>query len=189
MNRSTFIKSLALLPLIGTSMKVQALNKLVENYDNTPLMPVLFVGHGNPMNAIEDNAFTREMKAIGAKLPTPTAILMVSAHWETKGTFVTAQQTPPTIHDFGGFPKALFETQYPASGSPELAKETTQLITKSHVSLDDTWGFDHGAWSVAINLFPQANIPMIQLSLDKTKPAAYHYELAKELYALRSKEF
>ncbi len=168
-------------------MKVQALNKLVENHDSTPLMPVLFVGHGNPMNAIEDNAFTREMKIVGAKLPKPKAILMVSAHWETKGTFVTAQEKPPTIHDFGGFPKALYDIQYRASGNPDLAEQTTQLITKSHVSLDDTWGYDHGAWSVAINLFPHADIPMIQLSLDKTKPASYHYELAKELYALRSK--
>lgn len=168
-------------------MKLKDLKKWSESLGPTDLMPVLFVGHGNPMNAIEDNRFSREMKAIGKELPTPKAILVVSAHWETKGTFVTAQEKPPTIHDFGGFPKALYEAQYPAPGSKWLAEETVATVTKTQVGLDETWGFDHGCWSVAVNMFPEANIPIIQLSLDRTQPPSYHYELAKELASLRKK--
>jgi len=168
-------------------MKLNALNKLVENYDETDKMPVLFVGHGSPMNAIEDNIFSREMKRMGTDFPKPKAILMVSAHWETKGTFVTAQEKPPTIHDFGGFPEELFQAEYPAQGSKWLAEATKQTVTKTDIGLDETWGFDHGCWSVTKNMFPQADIPIIQLSLDYTKPAQYHYELARELASLRKK--
>lgn len=115
----------------------------------------------------------------------PNAILCISAHWETKGTFVTAIQNPPTIHDFGGFPKELFAVQYPAPGSPELAQETKKLITKTEVGLDDKWGLDHGAWSVIKHLYPNADIPVIQMSIDYSQPAKYHYELAKEISSLR----
>ncbi len=168
-------------------MKLNALNKLVEQYDNTETMPVLFIGHGSPMNAIEDNVFSREMQRLGKDVAKPKAILMVSAHWETKGTFVTAQEKPPTIHDFGGFPQALFDVQYPALGSKWLAEETRQTVKKTSVGFDETWGFDHGCWSVTKNMFPLADIPIIQLSLDYTKPAQYHYELAQELSTLRKK--
>lgn len=187
MKRKEFIKAALLTSLTAATMKLNALNKLVENYDATDKMPVLFVGHGSPMNAIEDNIFSREMKRMGTDVPKPKAILMVSAHWETKGTFVTAMENPKTIHDFGGFPEALFQTQYPAPGSKWLAEETKQTVKKTDIGLDETWGFDHGCWSVTKNMFPQADIPIIQLSLDYTKPAQYHYELAQELASLRKK--
>lgn len=187
MNRKDFIKATLLTSLTGAAMKLNALNKIVEHYDETDKMPVLFVGHGSPMNAIEDNVFSREMKQMGKNVPKPKAILMVSAHWETKGTFVTAQEKPPTIHDFGGFPEELFQTQYPALGSKWLAEETKLTVKKTVIGLDETWGFDHGCWSVTKNMFPQATIPIIQLSLDYTKPAHYHYELAQQLASLRKK--
>lgn len=150
-------------------------------------MPVLFIGHGSPMNAIEDNEFTKEWHKVANKIPVPKAVLIVSAHWLTKGTHVTAMEHPKTIHDFGGFPQALFDVEYSAPGHPELAKETAKLVQYTHVGLDHEWGLDHGAWSVVKQMYPQANIPMIQLSIDYHKPPAYHYELAKELSALRKK--
>ncbi|MCW3077883.1 MAG: LigB family dioxygenase [Bacteroidetes bacterium] len=168
-------------------MKLNSLNSIFDKSAPTERMPLLFVGHGNPMNAIEDNAFSREMKAIGKTLPKPKAILMVSAHWETKGTFVTAQDLPPTIHDFGGFPKELFATQYPAPGSKWLREEAKKSVTLTNVELNEDWGFDHGCWSVTKNIFPEANIPVIQLSLDYGKDAQYHYDLAKQLSSLREK--
>lgn len=150
-------------------------------------MPVLFVGHGSPMNAIEDNEFSTRWRKMGKEIPTPKAVLIVSAHWLTRGTHITAMQQPKTIHDFGGFPKELHEVQYPAPGDPELAKFTSSLFKSTNVGLDHDWGLDHGAWSVAIQMFPEANIPMLQLSIDYHKGPSYHYELAKELAALRKK--
>lgn len=187
MQRKDFIKSIGLLSLSGIAMKLNSINDILKNGENTETMPLLFVGHGNPMNAIEDNAFSREMKAVGKNLPKPKAILMVSAHWETKGTFVTAQDAPPTIHDFGGFPKALFDTQYPAPGSKWLREEAQKSAALTKIVLDEHWGFDHGCWSVTKNMFPNADVPIIQLSLDYTKDAQYHYDLAKQLSALRKK--
>ena len=148
-------------------------------------MPVLFIGHGSPMNAIEENEFVQAWRTLGKTLPTPDAILCVSAHWETRGTFVTAMEKPATIHDFGGFPQELFEVQYPAPGSPGLAKEIKNLVKKTETGLDERWGLDHGCWSVLVRMFPGANIPVVQLSLDYTQPARYHYELARELAPLR----
>jgi len=168
-------------------MKVNGLNKITEQFGNTEKMPVLFLGHGSPMNAIEENEFVTGWRSIGKTLPKPTAILCVSAHWETKGTFVTAMEKPMTIHDFGGFPKALFDVQYPAPGSPELAKETKSIVTKTAVGLDEKWGLDHGAWSVIKHLYPKADVPVIQMSLDYYQSPQYHYELAKELASLRNK--
>lgn len=168
-------------------MKVNGLNKITEQFGNTEKMPVLFLGHGSPMNAIEENEFVTGWRNIGKTLPKPTAILCVSAHWETKGTFVTAMEKPMTIHDFGGFPKALFDVQYPAPGSPELAKETKSIVTKTTVGLDEKWGLDHGAWSVIKHLYPKADVPVIQMSLDYYQTPQYHYELAKELASLRNK--
>ncbi|MCX6284042.1 MAG: 4,5-DOPA dioxygenase extradiol [Bacteroidetes bacterium] len=150
-------------------------------------MPVLFAGHGSPMNAIEENEFVQVWRALGKSLPKPNAILCVSAHWETKGTFVTVMEKPLTIHDFGGFPQELYEVQYPAPGSPELAKETKALISKTEVRLDEKWGLDHGCWSVLKQMFHAANIPVIQMSLDYSRPAQYHYDLAKEISSLRKK--
>lgn len=170
-------------------MNLQDFNKMTDGFlnQNTPKMPLLFLGHGNPMNAIEENEFVQGFRAIAKNIPKPNAILCISAHWETKGTWVTAMQHPPTIHDFGGFPKALFDVQYPAPGSPPLAKETQKIITRTHVELDEKWGLDHGAWSVIKHLYPNADIPVIQLSLDYYKTPREHYELAKDLNALRHK--
>jgi 4,5-DOPA dioxygenase extradiol len=162
---------------------------ILKNLRTLPLterMPVLFLGHGSPMNAIEENEFVAGFRKVAAEIPQPKAILVVSAHWLTRGTHVTAMENPPTIHDFGGFPKELYEVNYPAPGSPELASQAKRLITQTEVHLDDKWGLDHGAWSVVKHLYPEANIPIIQLSLDYYKDAAYHYELARELQSLRN---
>jgi 4,5-DOPA dioxygenase extradiol len=187
MERKTFLKALALLPLTAAAMKLNELNKLTEPLGSTPRMPVLFLGHGSPMNAIEENEFVEGFRKAATSIPRPNAILCISAHWETKGTFVTAMQHPPTIHDFGGFPKALFDVQYPAPGSPELARQTQQLVTMTEVGLDDKWGLDHGAWSVIKHLYPNADIPVIQMSLDFSQGPQYHYELAQQLKSLRDK--
>lgn len=187
MDRKDFLKTLAVLPLMSTAMKLNELEKLVSPLGNSSKMPVLFLGHGSPMNAIEENEFVSGFRKLGKELERPKAILCISAHWETKGTFVTAMQMPKTIHDFGGFPQALFDVQYPAPGSPELAKETKELVTKTEVGLDEDWGLDHGAWSVIKHLYPNADVPVIQMSIDYTKPAQYHYELAQQLQKLREK--
>ena len=155
--------------------------------DESKRMPVLFLGHGSPMNAIEENEFTRGWAALAGKLPKPKAILCISAHWETKGSWVTAMNDPRTIHDFGGFPRMLYEVQYPAPGSPDMAKETSAAVTKTEVGLDSQWGLDHGCWSVIRHLYPLADVPVIQLSLDHFRSPQYHYELAQELTTLRDK--
>jgi 4,5-DOPA dioxygenase extradiol len=151
----------------------------------TALMPALFIGHGSPMNAIEDNAFRRSWQALGLGLPTPKAILCISAHWETHGIGLSSSPQPSTIHDFYGFPKALFDVQYPAPGSPELATRIADLLDEENIALDPERGFDHGVWSVLQPMYPKANIPIVQLSLDATRNAASHYQLAKKLQALR----
>ncbi len=188
MNRKKFLKTLAAMPLVGATMKLGDLSKMTEPLGHTERMPVLFLGHGSPMNAIEENEFVAGFRQVGREIPQPKAVLCISAHWETKGTFVTAMQKPRTIHDFGGFPKALFDVQYPAPGSPELAKETRDLVKKTTVGLDESqWGLDHGAWSVIKHLYPRADVPVIQMSLDYSQAPQYHYELARELAALRKK--
>jgi len=168
-------------------MKLQALHQLTDPLPASELMPVLFLGHGSPMNAIEDNEFSRGWKAVGKTLPRPKIILCISAHWETPGTFVTAMERPRTIHDFGGFPQALFDVQYPAPGSPSAAKEISSSIQKTKVGLDESWGLDHGAWSVIKHLYPAADVPVLQLSLDYNQPPQYHFDLAKELASMRRK--
>lgn len=187
MERKNFIKLMALAPFSAHAMKTGTFKELLNDTSPSVKHPVLFLGHGSPMNAIEENEFVQGFRSLGKKLETPKAIICISAHWETKGTWVTAMKNPPTIHDFGGFPQALFDVQYPAPGSPELAAATKNIITKTEVKLDEKWGLDHGSWSVIKHLYPEANIPVIQLSIDYTKPAQYHYELAKELAGLRKK--
>jgi 4,5-DOPA dioxygenase extradiol len=187
MDRITFLKFMAMLPVAGVAMKLNELNKLTEPMGRTEKMPVLFLGHGSPMNAIEENEFVTGFRNIASEIPRPNAILCISAHWETRGTFVTAMDNPPTIHDFGGFPKELFAVQYPAPGSPQLARETQALISKTQVGLDDKWGLDHGAWSVIKHLYPKADIPVIQMSLDYSQTPQYHYELAQQIQSLRKK--
>lgn len=150
-------------------------------------LPVLFIGHGSPMNGIEDNEFSQTWAKMGKEVTRPKAVIVVSAHWLTRGTHVTAMEEPKTIHDFGGFPQALFDVEYPAKGSPELAKETANLITSTDIRLDHDWGLDHGTWTVVRHMYPDADIPVLQLSIDYGKPAEYHYNLAKQLSALRKK--
>lgn len=168
-------------------MKYSNVSNLVAGFSPTDQMPVLFLGHGSPMNAIEENEFVQGFREVAKGIPTPNAILCISAHWETYGTRVTAMDMPQTIHDFGGFPQALFDVQYPAPGSPALAQEIKNAIVNDTIHLDDKWGLDHGAWSVIKHLYPNANIPVIQLSLNVYKTPQEHFELAKELQFLRRK--
>jgi 4,5-DOPA dioxygenase extradiol len=187
MNRKNFLKLMALAPLTAAAMKINELSKLFEAGTNSEKMPVLFLGHGSPMNAIEENEFVSGFREMGNQLQKPDAVLCISAHWETRGTYVTAMPKPRTIHDFGGFPRELFDVQYPAPGSPALAEETRRLITATEVGMDHNWGLDHGAWSVIKHLYPDADVPVVQMSIDYSKPASYHYELAGQLRALRNK--
>lgn len=150
-------------------------------------MPVLFIGHGSPMNGILDNSYSQGWADMAKRLPKPKAVLVVSAHWETKGTFITAMDSPKTIHDFGGFPRELYEVQYPAPGNPELAAETASMIKSTPIGLDHEWGLDHGAWTVVRHMYPDARIPVLQLSMDYTQGPQYHYDLARELNELRHK--
>lgn len=169
-------------------MNIKELNKITHPNNSTDYkMPVLFLGHGSPMNAIEENEFVQGFRKVGKEIQKPATVLVISAHWETKGTFVTAMENPRTIHDFGGFPRKLYEVQYPAPGNPELAKKTKSTIKSTEIGLDDKWGLDHGAWSVVKHMYPNAEIPVIELSLDYRQSAQYHYELAKELAPLRNK--
>ena len=177
---------MGLTPFVA-NMKLNELNKLTEPLSASETMPVLFVGHGNPMNAIEQNDYVHAWQQLGKTLPRPNAILCISAHWETKGTFVTAMEKPKTIHDFYGFPKALFDVEYPAAGSAELAKETKQSITKTPVGFDYEWGLDHGSWSVLKHIYPDADVPVIEMSMDYTQGPQWHFDLAKELAVLRNK--
>lgn len=149
-------------------------------------MPALFLGHGSPMNVLEDNAYTRAWRRLGETLPRPKAIVVVSAHWFTRGTGVTAMEQPQTIHDFGGFPQALYDMRYPAPGSPVLAQRVAALLTPTPVALEnEAWGFDHGSWGVLIKMYPEADIPMVQLSIDNTRPPVWHYEQGRKLAQLR----
>lgn len=186
MQRKQFIKS-ALTGTVGMStlseFKIFTASLPVQKQ----LMPVLFIGHGSPMNGIEDTAFSRRWTQMAKEIPTPSAVLVVSAHWFTQGTKITAMDFPETIHDFGGFPPALFAVQYPAPGNPALARETTALIHSAKVELDHDWGLDHGTWTVVRHMYPDAKIPVLQLSIDYTKGPQYHYDLSKELLALRRK--
>ena len=186
MKRKEFLTSLLEGATVMTGLS--AFNQFTsELKEQEHLMPVLFIGHGSPMNGIEDNEFSERWMRMGKELTVPQAVLVVSAHWFRKGTLVTAMDFPRTIHDFGGFPQALFDVQYPAPGSAALAKETASLIHTTQVEMDHDWGLDHGTWTIVRHMYPKANIPVLQLSIDYTKDPQYHYELAKELYGLRKK--
>ncbi len=188
MNRKDFIKSLALLPLAGSAMQLHELTKLTGSFGTTDRMPVLFVGHGNPMNAITVNTYSKTWAEMGKKLPLPKAILCISAHWLTNNsTSVAVTKNPETIHDFGGFPDELFAVQYPAPGAPDYARMTISAVTSTKIHEDTEWGLDHGAWSVIKNMYPLANVPVFQMSIDYGKSTQYHYDLAKELLSLRNK--
>jgi 4,5-DOPA dioxygenase extradiol len=185
MERSTFVRSMLGFAALGGLTSAFQLKDLLSEDDYT--YPVLFIGHGSPMNGITENDFSRQWKTQVKDLPTPKAVLVVSAHWLTRGTYITAMEQPRTIHDFGGFPDELFAVQYPAPGDPELASATQQLVTSTTVGLDHDWGLDHGTWTVVRHMYPEANVPVLQLSIDYNRPAAWHYELAKELRSLRKR--
>ena len=176
--------SLGALGMSGLASLSEALASTERRDDR---MPVLFVGHGSPMNAIEDNRWSRAWTELGTTLRRPSAILCVSAHWQTKGVMVTAMDRPQTIHDFSGFPDALQSKLYPAPGAPALARTTAEHATKAAVGLDYAWGLDHGTWSVLAKMYPRADIPVFQLSLDAARSPASHYDLARELRALRDR--
>jgi 4,5-DOPA dioxygenase extradiol len=186
-DRITFLKSLGFLSMNTSLDTLGQLRTFTEGLPLSDKMPVLFLGHGSPMNAIEDNIFVKAFQELGNSIPTPKAIICVSAHWFTNGTMVTAMDFPSTIHDFGGFPKELYEVQYNAKGERELAKTTKEILKPIEVKLDYDWGLDHGAWSVLKHLYPKADIPVIQLSIDYRKGPEYHFELAQKLKNLREK--
>ena len=149
------------------------------------ILPAIFFGHGNPMNALADNVYTAGWRQIGKLTPKPKAILAISAHWFLPGTGVTISTSPRTIHDFGGFPRELFQVQYPAPGDPDLARKVQTLLQPLPVVLDNTWGLDHGTWSVLKHVYPEADVPIVQLSIDETQPAAFHFEIGRKLASLR----
>jgi 4,5-DOPA dioxygenase extradiol len=186
MRRRDFLKTLAVLPLPAAAAKVD-LNSTTGSLASTDKMPALFIGHGSPLNAIEDNLFSRRWKKLAQELPAPRLILCVSAHWLTRGTAVTAMEKPRTIHDFGGFPQALFDVQYPAPGSKALAGAVQREAREAKVGLDSEWGLDHGTWSVLKQMYPEARIPVVQLSIDYARPAQFHYDLGRQLAGLRRK--
>lgn len=187
MKRRDFLGTLASLPLISMNLNLKDLAKLGSELPPAEKSPLLFVGHGNPMYAIQDNPFSRKWAELGKTLEKPKAILCISAHWLSNGTLVHVKTKPSTIHDFGGFPDELFRVQYPAPGSPEYAREVIQSVHAVTIKEDQEWGLDHGAWSVLRNMYPDAKVPVFQLSIDYGKAPLYHYELGKELAGLRQK--
>lgn len=187
MKRSDFLKLLTLVPVGGLAMKLSDLGRWSAELPDSPLMPVVFFGHGSPMNAIELNRFSQTWRDLAKNIPTPNAVLCISAHWETRGVYVTAMPQPKTIHDFGGFPRQLFEMEYPAPGSPELVEMVKKELIQHAIGEDLHWGLDHGTWSVLTHVYPEANIPVVQLSLDFTQGESFHFDLGKALLNLRKK--
>jgi 4,5-DOPA dioxygenase extradiol len=174
--------------MAGTAFGLKELNAFNDNKKTDQKLPVLFLGHGSPMNAIADNNFTKALNNLGKKVPKPQAILCVSAHWMTEGSWLTHMEKPKTIHDFYGFPEALFKVQYPAPGRPDIAKSIKETITDHRLNLDhEAWGLDHGTWSVLKHMYPDADIPVMQLSIYMQRPPEYHFKLGQELAKLREK--
>lgn len=187
MKRRDFTKLLSIAPFTPLAMKLKDLNNITNVFGGTSKMPALFIGHGHPMNALFDNAFTQRLNRLGKEIERPNAILMVSAHWETSGTYVSTNPWPKTIYDFGRFDDRLFKIKYEPQGHPSLAKEVQSMVTSEIVQEDSRMGLDHGAWSVLMHIFPEANIPVFQLSINYKEGPAFHYQLGKELAALRKK--
>jgi 4,5-DOPA dioxygenase extradiol len=187
MDRKSFLKSLAAAPFLLSTMNLRTFEALGESLPASERMPALFIGHGSPMNALADNDFTRHLASAAERIARPTAVLVVSAHWETRGTYVSVNPKPPTIYDFGGFDERLYQVKYPAEGHPALAREVVATAPLFNISEDHRMGLDHGAWSVLRHLYPDADVPVFQLSIDYTQPPAYHYELGRALRKMREK--
>ncbi len=187
MQRKEFIKLSSSLSFYTAMQKIEAFGQDMTDLRSTPKMPVVFIGHGNPMNAILDNTFSRTWKTLGKELPHPKAILCISAHWLTRGSFVTTNAHPKTIHDFGGFPDDLFRQQYPAQGAVNFANDTIKAIKEPQIHGTEEWGLDHGTWSVLKPMYPMADIPVFQLSIDYYQPLQYHFDLGQQLQFLRTK--
>jgi len=185
MKRIDFLKVLALAPLASNALKIKEFEGITKTFSNTEKMPVLFIGHGHPMNALFDNNFTRALQKIGKTIQRPNAIMVVSAHWETRGTFVSVNPKPKAIYDFGGFDDALFRIKYEPDGSPTLAKEVIKQLP--FVKEDHQMGLDHGAWTVLKFLYPKADVPVFQLSIDYTQSSQKHFEMAQALKKMREK--
>jgi 4,5-DOPA dioxygenase extradiol len=188
MNRKDFIKTLAVLPFTTNTMNLKELKNISDDFTKSDKMPVLFIGHGSPMNAILDNNFTQHLSKISQNFERPNAILVISAHWLTTGkTFVSVNPSPKTIYDFGGFPAALYQVKYEPKGSPEMAKALIKEVKSMSIIEEHERGLDHGAWTVLRHIYPDADVPVFQMSIDYSKPPQFHYELAKELQNLRKK--
>lgn len=187
MERSYFLKSLALLPLVGASLKLSAIEKISDSFPKSKKTPLIFIGHGHPMNALLDNSFTQTLNKIGASIEKPNAIMMVSAHWATKGTFVSLNPAPKAMYDFGKIDDRLLEIRYEPKGHPELARQVIELTPKYNIQEDHSMDLDHGAWTVLKHLYPNADVPVFELSIDFTQSASYHFELANSLKKMREK--
>ena len=178
MERLHFLKTLASLPLIGASMKLEAFEKLSNNFSSTKKTPLIFIGHGHPINALLDNDFTQHLHQIGTSIEKPNAIMIISAHWTTKGTFVSVNSQPKAIYDFGKIDDRLLKIKYEPNGHPQLARQAIETATNYHIQEDQEMGLDHGAWTVLKHLYPKADVPVFELSIDDSQPSSYHFELA-----------
>lgn len=188
MKRLDFIKKLSILPFTTKAMDLQELKNISDSFGKSDKMPAIFIGHGNPMNALADNSFTDSLHALGKSIERPKAILVISAHWLTMNkTYVSVNPAPNTIYDFGGFPKELYEVKYEPKGAPEVAREVIKEVKSIGIIEEHKMGLDHGAWSVLRHIYPEADIPTFQMSIDFSKPPQFHFELAKELQNLRNK--
>lgn len=187
MKRRDFLKTLPVIPWTVHAMNLPELKNAASNLKSGNRMPAFFIGHGSPMNGIETNPFSASWRDLAKEIPKPEAIVCISAHWLTRGVQVTAMESPPTLHDFGGFPKELFAVRYPAPGSPTMAETVRRAVTSVPVKADHDWGLDHGTWTVIRHMYPEAKIPVLQVSIDYHQPPRFHYDLGRELAVLRDK--
>ena len=187
MERLQFLKTMVSLPLIGSSMKLEAFEKISNDFLNTKKTPLLFIGHGHPINALLDNDFTQHLSKIGTSIEKPNAIMIISAHWTTKGTFVSVNSQPKAIYDFGNIDDRLLQIKYEPNGHSQLARQAIETTPNYHIQEDLSMGLDHGAWTVLKHIYPKADVPVFELSIDNSQPTIYHFQLAKALKKMREK--